>query len=185
MIHIGANDFTNCNWGTAVQSAKEAALAAELPGILKRCAPPPLPRWRLKVTAAWRTRVATHPVPILRPRRLPTIPAAASPTASRSIWSSVTLLRMNMPNTEIVILGVLPRGTGTGKGAKNAANNFGWPSHYTKATVALNAALRWALAGRDRGGAVLAAQRIAGLCMWVAQPSSCLSLSRAHLASPA
>ena len=52
------------------------------------------------------------------------------------------LLRKGMPSTQILVLGVLPRGTGTGKGLLNNQNDFSWPSHYAKAIAKVNAQLK-------------------------------------------
>jgi hypothetical protein len=43
---------------------------------------------------------------------------------------------------QVLVLGILPRGTGTGKGLLNADNDFTWPSHYTKAIAYINSQLK-------------------------------------------
>lgn len=58
------------------------------------------------------------------------------------ITEAVKLLRKGMPSTQILVLGVLPRGTGTGKGLLNNQNDFSWPSHYAKAIAKVNAQLK-------------------------------------------
>lgn len=73
------------------------------------------------------------------------------------------LLRRGAPRAKILVMGILPRGTGTGKGLPNAQNDFGWPSHYTKAIASINTQLRhvpsqravckgWMVGGRVAGG---------------------------------
>lgn len=54
-------------------------------------------------------------------------------------------MRKGMPNARVVVLGILPRGTGSGKGGPAEANSVDWPSHYAKATAALNKELGCAL----------------------------------------
>jgi hypothetical protein len=54
----------------------------------------------------------------------------------------VQLLRKGMPTTTVLILGELPRGTGTGKGLFNADNDFSWPSHYAAAVASINSKLK-------------------------------------------
>lgn len=58
------------------------------------------------------------------------------------IQETLKTMRTGMPDTHIVVLGELPRGTGTGKGLLNADNDFTWPSHYTKAISDINGQLR-------------------------------------------
>ena len=58
------------------------------------------------------------------------------------IQQAVQLLRKGMPTTTVLILGELPRGTGTGKGLFNADNDFSWPSHYAAAVTSINSKLK-------------------------------------------
>lgn len=59
-----------------------------------------------------------------------------------SIHDAVQLLRKGMPKTRVVILGLLPRGTLSGRGGPADSNDMTWPSHYTQATADLNARLK-------------------------------------------
>ncbi len=70
---------------------------------------------------------------------MPATPPAFLP---RSIQQSVALLLQQMPNTRVLVLGILPRGTGSGKGAKLGANDMSWPSHYTQGIASINALLK-------------------------------------------
>lgn len=76
----------------------------------------------------------------------PPTPLPAAPSLVclpvRSIQQAVELLLKDMPKTQVVVLGVLPRGTGSGKGQKLGQNDMSWPSHYTKATNDINKLLR-------------------------------------------
>lgn len=64
------------------------------------------------------------------------------PGILQRIKDDVGLLRKGMPATKVVILGILPRGTGSGKGLPATQNDMTWPSHYTKAIAKLNAQLK-------------------------------------------
>lgn len=52
------------------------------------------------------------------------------------------LLQRGMPGVRVVILGILPRGTGSGKGLPATQNDMSWPSHYTKAIAKLSSQLK-------------------------------------------
>ena len=69
-------------------------------------------------------------------------PPRLSAPSSRSIQQSVQLLLQRLPATRVLILGVLPRGTGSGKGGKLGTNDMSWPSHYAKAIASTNALLK-------------------------------------------
>lgn len=61
------------------------------------------------------------------------------------IQAAVALLQKSLPTSKVVILGLLPRGTESGKGIKLDKLDMRWPSHYAKATAKLNSDLRsWA-----------------------------------------
>lgn len=77
---------------------------------------------------------------LLGPSRLPN--PAPRPSAPCRIEQAVQLLRQGAPRAKILVMGILPRGTGTGKGLLNAQNDFSWPSHYTKAVAGINKQLR-------------------------------------------
>ena len=66
----------------------------------------------------------------------------ASPLLLASIEQSVGLLLQQMPKTRVLILGILPRGTGSGKGGKLGTNDMSWPSHYTQGIANINALLK-------------------------------------------
>lgn len=54
------------------------------------------------------------------------------------------LLLQQLPNTRVLIVGILPRGTGSGKGARLGQNDMRWPSHYTQGIANINALLKCA-----------------------------------------
>ena len=54
------------------------------------------------------------------------------------------LLLQQLPNTRVLIVGILPRGTGSGKGAPLGKNDMSWPSHYTQGIANINALLKCA-----------------------------------------
>ena len=54
----------------------------------------------------------------------------------------VALLRQRLPTAQIVLLGLLPRGTGTAEGLPVWDNDHSWPSVYTEAMAAVNEQLR-------------------------------------------
>ena len=58
--------------------------------------------------------------------------ATLPPLGPCSIQQSVGLLLQQMPQTRVLVVGILPRGTGSGKGGKLGANDMSWPSHYTQ-----------------------------------------------------
>ena len=47
-----------------------------------------------------------------------------------------------MPSSDVVLLGLLPRGTGTGEGRPLKSNDHRWPSIYTKSIAAVNSRLK-------------------------------------------
>lgn len=53
------------------------------------------------------------------------------------------LLLAAQPRTQVLVVGVLPRGTGSGKGGRLGTNDMRWPSHYAKAIATTNALLKW------------------------------------------
>lgn len=62
----------------------------------------------------------------------------------------MALLRQRLPQSQVVLLGLLPRGSGTAEGLPVWDNDHSWPSVYTEAMTAVNEQLRWA---RERGAA--------------------------------
>ena len=88
------------------------------------------------------TLSCTRPTPLC-PARCPAFrPALPACLPACRIQQAVQLLRKGMPTTTVLILGELPRGTGTGKGLFNADNDFSWPSHYAAAVASINSKLK-------------------------------------------
>ncbi|KAL4437221.1 hypothetical protein ABPG75_004360 [Micractinium tetrahymenae] len=69
------------------------------------------------------------------------------PGILQRIKDDVGLIQKGMPSAKVVILGILPRGTGSGKGLPATQNDMAWPSHYAKATSKLNGLLKDFAAG--------------------------------------
>lgn len=76
------------------------------------------------------------------PDNNPTAPPLPPLTGPCSIQQSVGLLLQQMPQTRVLVVGILPRGTGSGKGGKLGTNDMSWPSHYTQGIAAINAQLK-------------------------------------------
>ena len=67
----------------------------------------------------------------------------AAPGVGDRIEQAVEVMRGAMPATHIILMGLLPRGTGSGEGLEPLSrNDFSWPSVYTSAIESINARLR-------------------------------------------
>jgi hypothetical protein len=67
----------------------------------------------------------------------------AAPGVADRIEQAVAAMRAAMPGTQIILMGLLPRGTGSGEGLEPMSrNDFSWPSVYTAAIESINARLR-------------------------------------------
>lgn len=91
--------------------------------------------------------------------------AAAAPGVARRVQQVVQLAKERLPAAEVVLLGVLPRGTGSGEGKLPAGREaYRWPSVYAQAVGSINARLR---CGRRQG-------RLAGAASCCALPDALL-----------
>lgn len=67
---------------------------------------------------------------------------SVAPGVASRIQDAVRLLRDELPRSQVVLLGLLPRGTGSGEGVPVGQGDFRWPSVFTPAIAAINARLR-------------------------------------------
>lgn len=74
---------------------------------------------------------------------------AAAPGVASRVQAVVALLRQRLPQSQVVLLGLLPRGSGTAEGLPVWDNDHSWPSVYTEATTAVNEQLRSFAASQD------------------------------------
>lgn len=89
--------------------------------------------------------------------------AAAAPGVARRVQQAVQLAKERLPAAEVVLLGVLPRGTGSGEGKLPAGREaYRWPSVYAQAIGSVNAQLR---CGQAAGWPLLAALRCCALVL--------------------
>ncbi|KAL4448234.1 hypothetical protein ABPG75_005453 [Micractinium tetrahymenae] len=80
--------------------------------------------------------------------------AAAVHGVADRVWQAVRVLRHGMPAAHVVVLGLLPRGTGSGDVSLPVEQaDHRWPSEYTEALSGVNRRLR-KLTSRDSSGRV-------------------------------
>lgn len=66
----------------------------------------------------------------------------AAPGVARRVQQAVGLIQKQLPTAEVILMGLLPRGTGSGEGVLVGKGDFRWPSVFTQSLASVNSRLR-------------------------------------------